>query len=494
VIGESQSDSDLSKFSKEKMEDQTAQVKILELNNLVKSLQENLALIEAENQVLRNQILASSVKQNSGGNSSSQLSAQDHKEGIEALIDCVVHRVGIVPGKSAVALTIYKCLLNWKCFEAEKTCVFDRLSQMFDSASKNYNCSDDLAYWLANASTLLILLQTNLKASTRSGLIEHKGLSQIEQGRRVEAKYPALLFKLQLTTLVETIYTVTCENLKKDLTPLLSLAIQAPRAAKASLVRGQSFRNSESPRKSFSDVRGSHFRTNSIPESPRKSFSDARAFSFKNSMQESHWKSITDNLSDSYIILQENGIPDVLIEKMMCQIFSFINVQLFNSILLRRECCTFSNGEYLKYGLSELQEWCEKLEEQHIGSAWDELKHINQAAAFLVTLQKYKISYADLTQNICPALNAQQLYRICTQYWDDKYNSQTVSPNVLNSMRTLMTDETSDVDSSAFLLDDDTSIPFTLFEIYNAAADKEFSQFTIPREILEIPALKLSQP
>ncbi|KAF3320202.1 myosin-6-like protein [Carex littledalei] len=448
--------SDLSKFSKEKMEDQNAQVKILELNNLVKSLQENLALIEAENQVLRKHISASSLKQNSDGNSTSQLSAQDHKEGIEALIDCVVHRVGIVAGKSVVALTIYKCLLNWKCFEAEKTCVFDRLLQMFDSASKGFG------------------------ASTTNGVMAH----------RVEAKYPALLFKLQLTTLVETMYTVTRENLKKDLTPLLSLAIQAPRAAKASLVRGQSFKTSDSPRKSFSDARFA----NSIPESPRKSFSDARTISFKNSMQESHWKSITDNLSDSYVILQENGIPAVLIERMMCQIFSFINIQLFNSILLRRECCTFSNGEYLKYGLSELQAWCEKLEEQHIGSAWDKLEHINQATAFLVTLQKFKISYEDLTQNICSALNVQQLYRICTQYWDDKYNSQTVSPNVLNNMRTLMTDETSDVDSSDFLLDDDTSIPFTLFEIYNAVEDKEFSQFTIPKEILDISALKLSQP
>lgn len=44
--------------------------------------------------------------------------------------------------------------------------------------------------------------------------------------RRVEAKYPALQFKLQLTTLVETMYSIIRENLKKDLTPLLSLAIQ----------------------------------------------------------------------------------------------------------------------------------------------------------------------------------------------------------------------------------------------------------------------------
>lgn len=28
------------------------------------------------------------------------------------------------------------------------------------------------------------------------------------------------------------------------------------------------------------------------------------------------------------------------------------------SLLLRRECCSFSNGEYVKSGLAELEQWC----------------------------------------------------------------------------------------------------------------------------------------
>lgn len=84
------------------------------------------------------------------------------------------------------------------------------------------------------------------------------------------------------------------------------------------------------------------------------------------------------------------------------------------SLLLRRECCSFSNGEYLKAGLHELELWClkatdqvtkyleqpkEKVQEtpflrffifciwfilQFAGSSWDELKHIRQAVGFLV--------------------------------------------------------------------------------------------------------------
>lgn len=44
--------------------------------------------------------------------------------------------------------------------------------------------------------------------------------------RQVEAKYPALLFKQQLTAYVEKIYGIIRDNLKKDLGSLLSLCIQ----------------------------------------------------------------------------------------------------------------------------------------------------------------------------------------------------------------------------------------------------------------------------
>lgn len=78
---------------------------------------------------------------------------------------------------------------------------------------------------------------------------------------------------------------------------------------------------------------------------------------------------------------------------------------LLLSLLLRRECCSFSNGEYVKAGLAELEQWCYAATEevnissgsviswcsllnipfmQYAGSAWDELKHIRQAVGFLV--------------------------------------------------------------------------------------------------------------
>jgi myosin-5 len=43
---------------------------------------------------------------------------------------------------------------------------------------------------------------------------------------QVEAKYPALAFKQQLTALLEKVYGVIRQILKKELSPLLGLCIQ----------------------------------------------------------------------------------------------------------------------------------------------------------------------------------------------------------------------------------------------------------------------------
>jgi hypothetical protein len=71
-------------------------------------------------------------------------------------------------------------------------------------------------------------------------------------------------------------------------------------------------------------------------------------------------------------------VPVVLVQALFKQLFSFVNVQLFNQLLLRRECCSFSNGEYVKTGLSHVEEWIGKAGEQYMGSSLDELRFIRQ--------------------------------------------------------------------------------------------------------------------
>lgn len=145
----------------------------------------------------------------------------------------------------------------------------------------------------------------------------------------------------------------------------------------------------------------------------------------------------------------------------------------------------------MKQGLEELESWCTQTKSEYAGSAWDELKHICQAVGFLVIFKKFRISYDEIINDLCPVLSVQQLYKICTQYWDDKYNTESVSEEVLNEMRSLMNAGSSQGTSdSTFLLDEEISMPLSLEEIANSMDAKEFHNVTPPQELLENAAFQ----
>ncbi|XP_057720856.1 myosin-6-like isoform X1 [Arachis stenosperma] len=395
-------------------------------------------------------------------------------ENVDLLVNCVMKNIGFNNEKPIAAFTIYKCLLHWKSFEAERTNVFDRLIQMIGSAIEDEDGNNLMAYWLSNTSALLFLLEQSLKshgASTATpakkppnptslfGRMTRSFLSSpssanlatpaSEVVRKVEAKYPALLFKQQLTAYLEKIYGIIRDNLKKELTPMLALCIQAPRTSKATLR------------------------------------SSGRSYGKDSPMV--HWLTIIESLNTLLCTLKENFVPQVLIQKIFSQTFSYINVQLFNSLLLRRDCCTFSNGEYVKAGLAELELWCCQAKEEYAGSSWDELKHIRQAVGFLVIHQKYRISYDEIINDLCPILSIQQLYRICSLYWDANYNTRSVSPDVLSSMRMLMVEDSNNAQNDSFLLDDSSSIPFSVDDLSISLQEKDFSDMKVADELLENP-------
>ncbi|CAN4093467.1 unnamed protein product [Withania somnifera] len=333
-----------------------------------------------------------------------------------------------------------------------------------------------MAYWLSNILALFFLIQKSLKPAGATPTSKRQPpaslFGRMTMGfrsspsavnpaaaaaaaalvvRQVDAKYPALLFKQQLTAYIEKIYGIIRDNLKKELGSHLSLCIQAPRTSKGSLRTGRSF--------------GKDSSTN-------------------------HWQRIIECLNSLLCRLKENFVPPILVQKIFIQTFSYINVQLFNSLLLRRECCTFSNGEYVKAGLAELELWCCQAKEEYAGSSWDELKHIRQAVGFLVIHQKYRISYDEITNDLCPILSVQQLYRICTLYWDDNYNTRSVSPDVISSMRVLMTEDSNNAESNSFLLDDNSSIPFSIDEVSESLQVKDFADVKPATELIENQAFQ----
>ncbi|KAK7397333.1 hypothetical protein VNO78_18501 [Psophocarpus tetragonolobus] len=507
-----------SEESSKKLED--SENKVHQLQESLTRLEEKITNLESENQVLRQQAVSIAPNKFLSGRSRSIIQRTDsghigvdaktnldmhstsmnHRESSELedkpqkslnekqlenqelLIRCITQPLGFAGNRPICACIVYKCLLHWRSFEVDRTSVFDRLIQTIGHTIETQENNDVLAYWLCNTSTLVLLLQRTLKASGAAGIAPQRRRSSSGTlfGRmthsfrgspagvhlslingsmsggadtlKVDAKYPALLFKQQLTAYVEKIYGMIRDNLKKEISPLLGLCIQAPRTSRASLVKGAS-------------------RSAANTEAQKALIA--------------HWQGIVKSLRSFLDTLKANHVPPFLVRKVFTQIFSFINVQLFNSLLLRRECCSFSNGEYVKSGLSELEDWCSEATDEYAGAAWGELKHIRQAIGFLVVHQKPRKTLNEISHDLCPVLSIQQLYRISTMYWDDKYGTHSVSPDVISNMRVLMTEDSNNAVSNSFLLDDDSSIPFSVDDISKSKEQIDISDIDAPPQIRE---------
>ncbi|CAI0473411.1 unnamed protein product [Linum tenue] len=528
VVAESQKEQ-LSK----KLED--SEKKVDQLQDSVQSLEEKVSNLESENQVLRQQALAISptakalalrpkttIIQRTPENGSiphsearrtplrdpmlalpsttesenedkPQRSLNEKQQDIQdMLLKCVSQDLGFSGGKPVAASLIYKCLLQWRSFEVERTNIFDRIIQAIGSAIEAQDNNDVLSYWLSNSTTLLLLLQRTLKAtgaasltpqrrrSTSSSLfgrvsqgfrgspqsagfsfLNGRVLGGLEELRQVEAKYPALLFKQQLTAFLEKIYGMIRDNLKKEISPLIGLCIQAPRTSRAGLAKGRSQANAMAQQTLIAHWQSIGRSLDSCLKTMRANYVSGNSY-YANEDQFPLFLFMRHELFN--VVFPQ--VPAFLVRKVFTQIFSFINVQLFNSLLLRRECCSFSNGEYVKTGLAELEQWCH--------DATEEVIH-----------QKPKKALKEITTDLCPVLSIQQLYRISTMYWDDKYGTHSVSSEVISNMRVMMTEDTNNAVSSSFLLDDDSSIPFTVDDISKSMEHVDVAEIEPPPLIRE---------
>ncbi|KAF2951963.1 myosin-17 isoform X3 [Oryza sativa Japonica Group] len=378
--------------------------------------------------------------------------SQQPQDDQQWLLTCISQYLGFFGSKPVAALLIYQCLSHWRSFEAMKTGVFDSILQAINSATEAQNDTRALAYWLSNLSTLTVLLQRSFKTTrtaistpqrrrfsserifhasqtSNAGLAYLSGQPVVGAAGlpQVEAKYPALLFKQQLVDLIEKVYGMISDSVKKELNPLLELCIQDPRT-------------SHSPAKGHANGLGQ-----------------------KNQL--GHWLAIVKVLTNYLDVLRANHVPSILVHKLFTQIFSLIDVQLFNRLLLRRECCSFSNGEYVKVGLAELKHWSDNATREFAGSAWDALKHIRQAVDFLVISLKPMRTLKEIRTDVCPALSIQQLERIVSMYWDDINGSNAISAEFTSSLKSAVREESNTVTTFSILLDDDSCIPFSLDDI-----------------------------
>lgn len=430
-------------------------------------------------------------------NKQQKLLREQRENDQKRLLSLLQSDLGFQDGRPVAAVLVFRCCLHWKAFQANHTPLFDRINQTMGEQVENLQEDNSkLAYWLSNTVALLYLMQKYIKPAASSGASGRQrqltpqsarglfgsagksisayfgigmgspsGEASIHGGarggtlRQVEAKYPALLFKQQLDAFVQRIFPMLRDNVKKEITPYLGACIHAPRGG-----------------------HGGRPLNRKAPESSVDSSSDGSIVA--------SWRHILSVFDKLLVVLQENHVPTFLVRKLFEQLFNFVNVQLFNQLLLRRECCSFSNGEYVKTGLAEVELWVANAGREWLGDSWDMLAHIRQAVGFLVIHQKAKKTLSEITQDLCPALSVQQLYRISTMYFDDRYGTETVSHEVLSKMKQLMVEGVaSSAASHSFLLDDDSTIPFTQEDISTLLDDNRvLADLKVPKELKEVPS------
>merc|ERR550537_861452 len=84
--------------------------------------------------------------------------------------------VGFSEGRPVAAVMIFKGLMHWRFFEADRTNVFDKVILSVSKAvDTNADNNDALAYWLSNTAVLLALLQRTLRTAGAGGGAGAKG-------------------------------------------------------------------------------------------------------------------------------------------------------------------------------------------------------------------------------------------------------------------------------------------------------------------------------
>jgi myosin-5 len=169
---------------------------------------------------------------------------------------------------------------------------------------------------------------------------------------------------------------------------------------------------------------------------------------------QSPWRALLGGVSNVLESLRAEGVPAPAVRAVAWACLRYIDAELLNALLLRRDCCSVSAAKALQAGLAELRGWvayvggeCCSSEEADVA-----IERITQAARFLVQGKDdcMRKAYsgvniaADLTRS-CPALTLQQVYRLSEHQHDDWLGSEGTSGResmaLLQTLKQLMAEQ-----------------------------------------------------
>jgi len=144
---------------------------------------------------------------------------------------------------------------------------------------------------------------------------------------------------------------------------------------------------------------------------------------------ERHWRALLGGIANVVEALRSAGVPAAAVRAVTWATLRYIDGELLNALLLRRDCCSVSAAKALTTGVAALREtasfvgaeWCCSSEDAAVA-----LERSSQAARFLVQgkddcVRKAlkNISILPDLARLCPALTFRQVHRLAEHQHDD---------------------------------------------------------------------------
>ncbi|XP_072528418.1 unconventional myosin-Va isoform X2 [Salminus brasiliensis] len=184
-------------------------------------------------------------------------------------------------------------------------------------------------------------------------------------------------------------------------------------------------------------------------------------------------ESILKQLSSFHSTLLQHGNDPDLVRQVVKQQFYFIGAVTLNSLLLRKDMCSWNKGLQIRYNVSQLEEWLMDKDIQG-GGVREMLEPLIQATKLLQVNKKSKED-AEAIATMCTALTAAQIVKILNLYTPVNEFEERVSVSCMKAVQALLKDRQ---ESPQLLMDSKTVFPITF----------PFNPSPVALESIQIPA------
>nr|XP_046157058.1 unconventional myosin-Vb isoform X1 [Oncorhynchus gorbuscha] len=189
----------------------------------------------------------------------------------------------------------------------------------------------------------------------------------------------------------------------------------------------------------------------------KRAGSDPRAVE-RNARETPSMAAVLRELGALHTALSRQALPPTLMEQAFRQLTHLLSASALNSLLLRKDMCSWSRGLQIRYNVSLLEEWL-RTRGLQAGGAVALLEPLIQAAQLLQVGKKTDAD-AQALVHTCTALSTQQIVKILTLYTPHSDLEERVTLNFIRTVQGLLK-ERSDGQSPQLLMDVRRVFPVT---------------------------------